>query len=73
MCMECMQTPCHPRCPNAPEPKYPKCGVCDAEITGEMAYPLPDGGYVCDCCMHEMDGHEVAALIGYEQVVIQDV
>ncbi len=79
MCMECLQTPCHPRCPNAPEPEYPKCALCNGEIhpsgmTGLfMAYPLPDGGYMCDCCANEMDGHEFADAIGYDKVVMQNV
>ncbi len=79
MCMECLQTPCHPRCPNAPDDIHPKCGHCDGEIkpnplTGlYMAYPLPDGGYLCDSCANEMDGHEFACLMGIDKVVMQDV
>ena len=24
MCLECLHTPCHPRCPNAPDPQEGK-------------------------------------------------
>lgn len=33
MCEICRQTPCHPRCPNAPEPKpVEMCCLCDEGI-----------------------------------------
>ena len=39
MCMECRQTPCHPRCPNAPEPKFKHtCSFCDEGILNGEQY-----------------------------------
>ena len=33
MCIDCRQTPCHPRCPNAPDPRTVFiCSGCGQEI-----------------------------------------
>lgn len=52
MCQECLQFPCHPRCPNAPEPPViHKCDNCGNEIhEGEHMYRF-DIGIVCDECV----------------------
>lgn len=52
MCQECLQFPCHPRCPNAPEPQViHKCDNCGGEIhEGEYMYRF-DIGIVCDECV----------------------
>lgn len=52
MCRECMQYPCNPRCPNAPEPQ--SVFICDG--CGQIIY---EGDYVwhilyevyCESCI----------------------
>lgn len=52
MCMECRQTPCHPRCPNAPEPEFfERCSECGAKLyVGDGCYKV-DGAIYCEDCM----------------------
>lgn len=52
MCQECMQSPCHPRCPNAPEPPVVcECDNCGREINeGEIMWKF-DIGNVCEECV----------------------
>ena len=52
MCQECKQYPCHPSCPNAPEPAVVcKCDNCGGEIrVGEFMWKL-DIGNVCEDCI----------------------
>ena len=39
MCSECGYTPCHPRCPNAPEPKIMGyCEQCGYELREDYEY-----------------------------------
>ncbi len=51
MCAECHQTPCHPRCPNAPEPKAificESCG--EAICEGDDAYEIGGAYYHEEC------------------------
>ena len=59
MCDECHMTPCHPRCPNAPEikPVY-VCEICGYGIyEGEKFFDGPKG-YICEECMEEMSAGE---------------
>ena len=51
MCSECWQTPCHPRCPNAPEPPvFAKCENCRTEIyEGEEYYHIGKHKFCVDC------------------------
>ena len=52
MCQECRQTPCHPQCPNAPEPAVVwTCDNCGYEIReGETMWKF-DLGIVCKECV----------------------
>lgn len=51
MCQECLQHPCHPRCPNAEPPIAHHCDICDAEIyDGDEMYVI-DGLNVCENCI----------------------
>lgn len=52
MCKECRQYPCHPRCPNAPEPPVArKCDNCGRELlVGESMWEF-DIGCVCEECI----------------------
>ena len=54
MCSICRQTPCHPRCPNAPEPpSFGKCVKCNTKILDGDDYYDIDGEYYCEDCIHE--------------------
>lgn len=54
MCAECLRTPCHPRCPNAPEPEEITVYVCSG-----CSHEIKDGEYVwefvgeqfCEVCV----------------------
>lgn len=46
MCDVCHMTPCHPRCPNAPEPpKVYTCKYCGEAIVDGDEYLEVDGDY----------------------------
>lgn len=51
MCSECLRTPCHPRCPNAPDPEpIYDCEFCDGGITAGEDFVEIDGKYYhVDC------------------------
>jgi hypothetical protein len=51
MCSECLQTPCHPRCPNAPEPDAVYyCERCGKRIyDGDGYYDLCDEIWCEEC------------------------
>lgn len=51
MCSECRMTPCHPRCPNAPEPAAVyTCKICKEPITeGEEYYEMDAEFYHEEC------------------------
>ena len=54
MCMECRQTPCHPRCPNADEPREVcKCDKCSTSIhEGEDMYRVFEYN-ICEDCIRD--------------------
>ena len=53
MCKECLQTPCHPRCPNAEEKVVCYCELCGNEIyEGETMYAIDDMKICEDCVYH---------------------
>ena len=54
MCELCFMTPCHPRCPNAPEPRtVHKCIHCGKAIReGDDFYDV-DGEPWCEDCMRQ--------------------
>ena len=51
MCSECRQHPCHPRCPNADEPKVIcECDLCGWNIyEGDSIYIIGECKYCSDC------------------------
>lgn len=51
MCSECHMSPCHPRCPNAPEPpKVYACKICGEPIVeGEEYYEMDAEFYHEEC------------------------
>lgn len=59
MCIECRQTPCHPRCPNAPEPKVRgRCEQCGEELREDYEYYTDnkDNKFCSDDCVKEYHG-----------------
>jgi len=65
MCELCMKTPCHPRCPNATEPKpLYRCSVCGYGIYEGDNYFNSEKGAVCGDCLYEMSANEYLEYIG---------
>ena len=54
MCIECRTYPCHPRCPNAPEPPViGLCCRCGEEIhEGDEIYDVNDERW-CESCIDD--------------------
>jgi hypothetical protein len=53
MCEECRMIPCHPRCPNAPEPKQVfVCSGCGGEIVEGDDYWDIMGEQFCESCIY---------------------
>lgn len=58
MCVECLRTPCHPRCPNADDPPpFFKCCYCEEDIDDEWYYRDKNYNFFCS---------EACALAFYE-------
>lgn len=62
---ECGMNPCHPRCPNAPEPvpvhECVKCGY--GILVGEKFWDSPEGK-ICEECVEDMSAEEILKLCG---------
>mgnify|MGYP000378063329 CR=1 FL=1 len=60
MCAECGMNPCHPRCPNAPEPvpvhECVKCGY--GILAGDKFWDSPEGK-ICEECVDDMSAEEI--------------
>lgn len=65
MCSICRQIPCHPRCPNAPEPEpVHTCVLCsDGIYDGDEYYDSADGP-VCKECMEDKTTSELMEIFG---------
>lgn len=66
MCSVCRQIPCHPRCPNAPEPKpVMRCAECgDGIYAGDDYYDIGDGSGICKECIEDKSTSELMDLFG---------
>lgn len=54
ICDECFQFPCHPRCPNAPDPPAVFiCSGCGQTILDGEDYWDVLGEQFCEDCIHE--------------------
>ena len=54
MCRECHQIPCHPSCPNAPEPKHVYiCSGCGESICEGDDYFDIMGEQFCERCIED--------------------
>ena len=67
MCEVCRQTPCHPRCPNAPDPvPVHKCVECGDGIFDGDRYVEINGKFYCEWCLDDMAAETLLSLCGYE-------
>lgn len=67
MCSECLQSPCHPRCPNAPDPKpVETCYKCGDGIFPGDEYAKIDGVCYCESCLDDMPLCVLIPLLGGE-------
>lgn len=65
MCEICGQDPCHPRCPNVPEPKEVHiCSECLEGIYPGDRFYESYGSYVCEECLKGMTIDEIFELLG---------
>lgn len=65
MCSVCRQHPCHPCCPNAPEPKKVyACSNCNEDICFGDEYAEIDGEKYCKSCINDMTAKEIVELFG---------
>lgn len=65
MCSMCLKTPCHPRCPNAPEPvAVYSCCKCGEGIFGGEKYLDSSEGKICEDCLDDMTADEWLELFG---------
>ena len=65
MCSVCMRVPCHPRCPNAPEPvSIYRCGKCGEGIFEGDKYYDSQKVYICEECLDDMSSGELLELVG---------
>lgn len=64
MCMVCKQSPCHPRCPNAPElrAKHECCECGKGIYEGDKYFDGPEG-YICEDCIDDKTVREVLELL----------
>lgn len=65
MCSVCMSNPCHPRCPNTPEPEpVYTCNKCGYGIfDGDKFFDGPEG-YICEECLDDMTSDEILEMFG---------
>jgi hypothetical protein len=68
MCIECRQTPCHPRCPNASESKFKHyCYDCDEGIyTGDEYVENLSGDMMHYHCCCGLTTRELIKWLGFE-------
>mgnify|MGYP002522012966 FL=1 len=72
MCALCRQTPCDPRCPNAPEPQ----GVMNCDMCGEPIFEgdrcIKDGsGAICEDCAKNLSVIDFMEIVGYDWDIMQ--
>lgn len=66
MCALCQSFPCHPRCPNAPDPvPVMRCAECGEGIyPGDDYYDIGNGEGICKGCIDEKSTSELMELFG---------
>lgn len=74
MCMVCRQYPCHPSCPNAPEPKPAYiCSKCGEGIFPGDSYYDTGKEQICEWCMEDMTSREILELLGEEYSIAESI
>lgn len=70
MCSVCLKSPCHPACPNAPEPKpVTVCCECkDGIFAGDLYFTDADGKDHCLVCLEDKSPGELLELVGEKLV-----
>ena len=69
-CMNCFESPHHPRCPKAPAPPVAfyceKCTepVYEHDMEDGTCYEIPDGGIICGACVERMTTREALEYLG---------
>jgi hypothetical protein len=72
MCSVCLSIPCHPRCPNAPEPKpVHRCNRCGEGIYAGQKYFCGPHEVVCESCIGEMTAMEFMELTEEELITAE--
>lgn len=66
MCAICRQSPCHPRCPSAPEQAAFYCRVCGEPIFPGEEYASVGGIEYCERCVDDMPFCRLIPLLGGE-------
>lgn len=67
MCMVCRQYPCHPRCPNADEPRTEHmCKECGNPIYEGEKYLETFKGDICKECLDDMSIETILYEVGEE-------
>lgn len=68
MCAECHMIPCHPRCPNAPDPiPVHRCDRCGEPIVpGDKFIKEPDGDILCEYCLDNMTVTDLLKELGID-------
>lgn len=73
MCDICLMRPCHPRCPNAPEPEAVYiCESCGEGITDGEEYIEYDGNYYHADCISEKTVKELGEIFGFKIEIAQE-
>ena len=73
MCEVCRQTPCHPRCPNAPEPEpVYTCSECGYGIFEGDRYVEVGGRYYCEECLDDMATETLLSLFDIEMETAEE-
>lgn len=67
MCSECGVNPCKSSCPNAEEKII--CAICEEEITGGTYASLQGFEYVCEDCLFDMNGLDLAERLGLLEII----
>lgn len=73
MCMVCRMSPCHPRCPNAPDPPAAfRCHDCGEPIYPGDEYARVDGVEYCEGCIDNSPFCVLIPLLGGEWKTVQE-
>ena len=72
MCADCRMTPCHPRCPNAPEEKpIETCYRCKKGIMEGEKFLSTSDGSICEECLENFSVHERLEMIGESLIIAE--